>query len=78
MTGLVVMVLILIVMVLGVLCVQRQAKIESLRKELAFLKASLELLTEKQKPSAEAEEKTTALGLPDHGTVGKGNRRESP
>ena len=49
--GALISLLIFIVLILFMVCVKRQAKISSLKKEVAFLQASLKVLTEKSKES---------------------------
>ena len=52
-TGLVIALLLLIILILALMCLQRQARISSLRKEAAFLKASLQVLAQRQEEYGE-------------------------
>lgn len=49
--GALIFLLIFVILILFMVCVKRQAKISSLKKEVAFLQASLKVLTEKSKES---------------------------
>ena len=61
MAGLVLFILILIILALAVVCIQRQTKILSLKREIAFLELTLRQFAEKEKASDRGVEEDEAL-----------------